>query len=227
MSQPLAIRPKVLLFDVNETLLDLKPLESKIDEVLSQPGTSKLWFAMMLQYALVMTVSEQHAPFPEIGAAVLKMLARKKGMALSDEDAKNALQTMLALPAHADVRPGLERLKEAGFRLAALTNSSQSGVKSQLEHAGIADCFDMQLSVEGAGKYKPHRAVYHWAVQQVQAEPAECMLVAAHGWDVAGAKWAGLMTAFIGRPGQQIFPLAPGPDLQAADLADLATQLGA
>ena len=59
----------------------------------------------------------------------------------------------------------------------------------------------------------------------MKVEPSECMLVAAHGWDVAGAKWAGLQTAFIARKGQQKFPLSPPPDIDVADLAALAEAL--
>ena len=227
MPQLLASSPKVLLFDVNETLLDLKPLKNEIDQILSQEGISTLWFATMLHYSLMMTAGGQHAPLPEIGAAVLQMLAKNQHIVLSGEDAKKVLKPMLTLPPHADVRPALERLKEAGFHLAALTNSTQSGMKSQLEHAGIADCFDEQLSVEGISRYKPHREVYLWAAQQVKVKPEECMLIAAHGWDVAGATWAGMMTAFVSRPGQQVFPLAPRPELLVADLSELATRLGA
>jgi 2-haloacid dehalogenase len=51
------------------------------------------------------------------------------------------------------------------------------------------------------------------------------MLVAAHGWDVAGAKWAGLQTAFVERPGQQLFPLGPAPDMHVADLSALVKAL--
>ena len=136
--------------------MDLNPLASKIDEILLQEGASKLWFSTMLQYALVMTVSEKHASFIEIGADVLKMLARNRDVVLNDENAAKALKLMLTIPAHADVLPGLERLKGTGPRLAALTNSSQSGVTSQLAHAGIAQFFEKALSVERIGKYKPH-----------------------------------------------------------------------
>src|ERR1700737_4969409 len=219
------IQPTVLLFDVNETLLDLTPLADSINAVLLDEHAAKLWVTTMLQYSLVMTVSEQYAALPEIGAAVLQMMARNYEVVLTSEDAKKALEPMRTLPPHPDVLPGLQQLRQAGFRLSTLTNSSQSGIKSQLEHAGLADCFERQLSVESVGKYKPHRAVFQWAAREMQVEPGECMLVAAHGWDVAGAKWAGLQTAFIGRAGQQLFPLAPPPDVHAADVSDLAKRL--
>jgi 2-haloacid dehalogenase len=51
------------------------------------------------------------------------------------------------------------------------------------------------------------------------------MLVAAHGWDTAGAQLAGLQAAFIARPGQQSYPLAPAPTLTGPTLPDIAHQL--
>ncbi len=219
--------PKVLLFDVNETLLDIAPLKQKVAEVLQDPKAPELWFAMMLQYSLVATVSGQYFPFTETGAAVLRMLALNKGLSISADDAKQTLSIMKSLPAHKDVEPALRRLKAAGFRMATATNSSQEGVKAQLQHAGLSHFFERELSVESVGKFKPHVDVYTWAAREMKVPPADCMLVAAHGWDVAGAKWAGMATAFIAREGQQKFPLAPEPDLDATDLLALAESLGA
>jgi hypothetical protein len=51
------------------------------------------------------------------------------------------------------------------------------------------------------------------------------MLGAAHGWDVAGAKWTGLRAAFIAREGQQMYPPAETPEVDAADLLGFAEKL--
>jgi 2-haloacid dehalogenase len=75
------------------------------------------------------------------------------------------------------------------------------------------------------GLYKPHAHVYRWAARRVGADVSECLLVAAHGWDVAGASWAGMRAAFVERPGQQPFPLGPTPDLSAPTLKELADEL--
>lgn len=220
-----ADQPTVLLFDVNETLLDLGPLKQTVGDILQDPDAATLWFTTMLQYSLAMTVSEQYAPLPDIGAAVLQMLARNSDVVIDIADAKAALAPMRSLPAHADVKPALARLKQMGFRLATLTNSPQATVKAQLDHAGLQGFFEQQLSVESIGKFKPHQSVYGWAARQMGVQPGACMLVAAHGWDVAGARWAGMRTAFIAREGQQKFPLAPPPDIDAADLEAFAAQL--
>ena len=155
------------------------------------------------------------------------MLARNSDVAISQEDAMKILSIMKSLPAHKDVEPGLRRLKAAGFRMATLTNSSQEGVKAQLQSAGLSGFFERELSVEAVRKFKPHADVYAWAAREMNAQSAECMLVAAHGWDVAGAKWAGMATAFIARERQQKFALAPQPDVDVSDFLGLAQALGA
>lgn len=219
-------RPRVLLFDVNETLLDLTPLKQSVNGLLRDESGATLWFSMMLHHSLVMTVSDRHADLMDVGAAVLQMLARNRGIALGTGEARQVLSAMRSLPPHPDVLPALERLQRVGYRLATLTNSSTAGVKTQLEHASLAGFFEQQLSVETPQLFKPHRAVYAWAAEAMAVAPSECMLVAAHGWDVAGAKWAGLQTAFIARAGQQTFPLAEPADIDVAEFSALADALG-
>lgn len=224
---PVISKPKVLFFDVNETLLDIAPLKERVGDILLDARASELWFATMLHYSLAMTVSGQYAAFADIGAAVLQMMARNSDVVLGEQEAKEALSVMRTLAPHPDVKPALERLSALGWRMATLTNSSDAGVRAQMSHAGLAHLFERQLSVESGGKFKPHASVYRWAAQEMKVRPAECMLVAAHGWDVAGAKWAGLQTAFIAREGQQKFPLSLPPDLDVSDLAALAEALSA
>lgn len=218
-------RPVVLLFDVNETLLDLEPLQERIDTVLLENGSSKLWFTTMLQYSLVLTVSGKYEPLADIGAATLTMLARNRDVVLSKEEAKEALMPMLSLAPHRDVPGGLTRLKEAGFRMATLTNSSIAACKAQMDNARLTELFERQLSVETVGKYKPHADVYRWAAEEMSVPVEDCMLVASHAWDIAGAAWAGMQTAFIERAGNQSFSLALPPDVSASDLHNLMDQL--
>ena len=217
-------RPAVLFFDVNETLLDLSSLKKRIDEVLLTDGAATQWFTMMLHHSLVMTVSDEYASLADIGVATLQVLGKNHDVTIDTAEAQDIVGMMRTLPAHPDVRPALTALKEMGFEIVALTNSSDAAVAAQLAHAQIADCFDRQLTVETVRRFKPHRSVYLWAVKQLQQEPDNTMLVAAHGWDVAGAKWAGLQTAFVERPGQHLFPLGPVPDVHVPDLNAFVSQ---
>lgn len=219
-------RPKVIFFDVNETLLDLTPVKETVGKALdSHPELVPLWFTTMLQYSLVTTVADRYSDFGEIAVASLRMVAGNQGIELGDSAAKKAIAPIRSLPAHPDVVPALERLREAGYRLFTLTNSSDSALADQLKNAGLDKLFETALSVEGVGLYKPHAHVYRWAARRAGVEVSECLLVAAHGWDVAGAAWAGMRSAFVGRPGQQQFPLGPTPELEVATLKELADKL--
>lgn len=219
-------KPKVLFFDVNETLLDLEPLKQA---VVAKLGGNKelgaLWFTTMLQYSLVATVGNQYFDFGKIGAATLVMVGKNNNIEISEVEAKAIIKPILSLKAHPEVKEALSKLKKTGYKLVSFTNSSNNAVKQQLDFAEITSFFDEIISIEDYGKYKPHIDVYHWAARKMQVDNADCMLIAAHGWDVAGAKWAGWQTAFIARPGQQLFPLGLLPDLNEKDLLKVVEKL--
>ncbi len=215
-------RPEVIFFDVNETLLDLSPLKLSIGEALGgRPELASVWFTTLLQHALVVTVADRYQNFDEIGAACLRMIARNHGIELDRDAAERCLAPMRRLPPHPDVAPALRRLRDAGYRLATLTNSSKAAVADQMRDAGLAESFELLLSVEEVGLYKPQTHVYRWAARRLGVEVTECLFVAAHGWDVAGAAWAGMRTVFIARPGQQLFPLGPAIDIEVPSFEGL------
>jgi len=156
-----------------------------------------LWFETLLHYSLVSTVSEEYYNFDEIGAAALLMLAHKFGIDMDVERARNVLKPMLSAQPYPDVLPSLKKLKESGFRIAALTNSSKKSMETQLKNAGLDIIFDRMMSVEEIGMYKPKRDVYQWASREMGTRCEQSLFVAAHGWDIAGAQSVGMKTAFI------------------------------
>lgn len=219
-------RPKILFFDVNETLLDLTKMKESVGKALNgTEGLLPLWFTTMLQYSLVATVGNQNEDFGEIGAATLMMVAANNDIQLSLEEARKAISPITALPPHPEVKEALANLKEDGYRPVSLTNSSKAAVEKQFTNAGLLDFFEERLSIEDLGKYKPHADTYNWAVRKMGVKPNEAMLIAAHGWDVAGALWAGWRAAFVSRPGQQQYPLAPSPEIAAPDLKAVSEKL--
>ncbi|SRX55870.1 haloacid dehalogenase type II [Aequorivita sp. CIP111184] len=221
------VRPKILFFDVNETLLDLTNMKKQVGEALGgREDLLALWFTTMLQYSLVTTAGGQYEQFGNIGAAALQMVAANNGILISEEEARNTvLNALRDLPAHPEVKAALKQLKKDGYKLVSFTNSSNEGVKKQFESAGLTEYFDERLSVEDVGKFKPFADTYSWAARKMGVKPEECMLIAAHGWDVAGAMWAGWRAAFISRPGKQLFPLAPVPEFNEKDLMIISEKL--
>jgi 2-haloacid dehalogenase len=219
-------RPQVILFDVNETLLDMTPIRRAVNAAFGNEAAFNQWFGLLLQHSLVATVTNQYFAFATIADAALDMTAHMllaKPLTHAEKHALTALLTQL--PPHPDVPAGLRQLRAAGYRLVAFTNSTSAALAEQLRYAGLTEYFEQQLSVDAVQRYKPHLDTYRYATEQAAAAPAHALLVAAHGWDVAGALAAGLDAAFIARPGQTLYPLAPPPTYQAPTLTALAEQL--
>lgn len=217
--------PRLIVFDVNETLLDLAALDPAFEQVLGDAAARKEWFARMLRTAFVSVITDRYADFGTIGRAALEMTAQRRGVDLSEGDLAQILGGMRRLPPHPEVPAALERLRDAGLRLAALTNSTKEAADAQLTHAGLYDYFGQVLSVEYAGCLKPHPAVYHMAAERLGAVPGGLRLVAAHNWDITGAMRAGWAGAFIARPGMILGPLDEHPDIVGPDLAVVADQI--
>src|SRR5438067_2161674 len=124
--------PRVCVFDVNETLLDLKALDPSFEVIFGDRATRALWFAQFLQSALVATVTDAYTPFGTVGIAALEMLAARRGVTLTDEHRQLVREGMQRLPPHPEVRESLDRLHKAGFRLATLTNSTEEVAEAQI-----------------------------------------------------------------------------------------------
>lgn len=215
----------VLVFDVNGTLLDLAVLDPNFARLFSHPSVREEWFHLLERLWMVTIITDAYEPFADLAEAALRMTARKWGIALPEEEKTAILQAMKALPPFPDVAEGLAAFREAGFRLAALTNGSLATVKTLLERAGLTGYFEAVFSVEQVKRYKPAREPYELAARGMGVPTAEMVMVAAHAWDIAGAGAAGCRTAFVARPGKVLNPLAPAPDWQAPHLPELARKV--
>jgi 2-haloacid dehalogenase len=211
---------RVCVFDVNETLLDLAALDPLFERVFGDAAVRRLWFNQMLQSAFVATITDAYTTFGEAAAASLRMTEERRGVEISEEDREEILGGLRALPPHPEVPENLDRLREAGFRLATLTNSTQEVAEAQIENAGLTQKFEQILSADTAKRLKPSPAPYRMAARSLGIPEHGLRLVAAHAWDVAGALRAGCAAAFVAR--QPFDPLVERPDVFGADLAEVA-----
>lgn len=220
------LKPKVIFFDVNETLLDLNTMRPSVAKALDgRSDLLDLWFSTMLHYSLVSTAINEYKDFGQIGVAALLMVAESHNIKLDAAEAKQAIVgPLLSIPAHPEVTSALNILSKK-YILVSFTNSSNKGVEVQLKNSGLINVFNRRLSIEDIKIYKPQLKSYEWALKEMKVKPEEALMVAAHAWDVAGAKAAGMKTAFIARPGKVLYPLASKPDLVVADLKVLLEHL--
>jgi 2-haloacid dehalogenase len=220
--------PAVLVFDVNETLIDITALEPHFARMFGEPAVLREWFNQLVLYSMAVTLSGTYVDFFSLGRAVLRMTADVHGVSVTDDDLEdfgNGLQTM---PAHPDVAAGLAALRANGYRLVTLTNSPpRPGVATPLEYAGLADDFERQFSVDRWRAFKPDQRLYTGVAAELGVPPEQCMMVAAHVWDTLGAQAAGFRAALITREGNAPLPTpgVPQPDVVTADVLELAERL--
>lgn len=219
------VPPVVVAFDVNETLLDLAALDPLFEEHLGSAGLRPTWFATMLQVAFVGGLTGRYVDFTSAQTAALHMTATRAGRSLTDAEASVIVGAMRRLPPHPDARPGIERLREAGFTITALTNSVLDVAQDQLDYAGFADLFDGVYSADAVAALKPQPKPYHLVADAWEVDISRMWLVAAHGWDVSGALSAGARAGFVARAGATPIPLGPQPEVVGDDIEEVALQL--
>lgn len=217
----------ILVFDVNETLLDITTLEPLFERIFGDGQIMREWFAQLVLYSQTMTLSGLYTPFGELGVGALRMVADIRAQPVSDSDVDELKDRMIAMPAHPDVAPGLTRLKNAGYRLVTLTNSAPSSSPTPLERAGLDGFFERPFSVEAVQRFKPAPETYRHVAGEMRSDISDLCLVACHLWDTIGAQAAGCRAAFLTRPHNALLPQpgVPRPDFVASDVGDLARQI--
>lgn len=215
----------VILFDLNETLLDTGALDPHFARLFGAPEVRREWFDQLVQLALTSVITDSYTDFTRLARAALQMTAAKRGRVLSAADRAAVMDGLKSLPPYPDVADSLARLRDAGLRVAALTNGTLSSARQQLRHAGLWKHFEAVFSADEVRRLKPARPPYHMAAERLGVPPSAVRLVAAHAWDLAGASAAGLKTAFVARPHKTLNPAAPKPDLAGRDLHDLTRRI--
>ena len=216
----------IIVFDVNETLLDLETLRPTFDRIFDDPAAMRLWFGAMITYSEALTLAGVYVPFTEIGGSVMRMLAATRGITVTHADLADLSSRFASMPAHPEVPGALRHLRDEGFRLFTLTDNTLEVSGRQLEHAGIIDLFERRFSVdETVRRHKPAREAYAHVASELGAEPSDICLVACHVWDTLGAVAAGWKAALILREGNAPLDVGPQPSYIGNDLEDIADQL--
>jgi 2-haloacid dehalogenase len=215
----------LIVFDVNETLLDLETMNPTFERIFHDKSAMRLWFANLIMYSAALTVAGCYVPFTDIGGAVMKMMADVSGITITDADKKELTDKFSTMPPHAEVPAALRKLKSAGFRLFTLTDNLLEVQTRQLTQGGIVDLFERRFSADGVKHHKPSREAYGYAEKELGTKPSDMCLIACHTWDTLGAVAAGWEAALIKRPGNDVLGVGPQPHIVGTSLDDVANQL--
>jgi 2-haloacid dehalogenase len=185
-----------VVFDALGTLFQLCPLAERLEELGAPEGALDAWFERLLQSAAAVTLTDDFVPFGELAHTALATAAARLRVELDPDD---VLPLLERLPPYPDARPAVERLREWGAVSAVLTNGGAEQTRALLDAAGLAEDVWHVVSVEEVRAYKPHRAPYRRMLELVELPPERVTLVSAHGWDVLGARAAGLRAVWVDR----------------------------
>jgi 2-haloacid dehalogenase len=222
---------RALAFDVFGTLVDWRtPVSSAFERAIAPDDPGALadewrrgWLALTGE---VLKGERDWQSFEALGPLSLDALLAEHDAEVDQDGRAELLGAWRRLEPWPDVRDGLQALQRDRIT-AALSNGNTSLLVALARHGNLR--FDCLLSAELVKRYKPAREVYELAPRLLDLSPDEVMLVAAHPFDLQGARSAGLRSAFIDRPlewGPGSAPREdPDADLAVSDLSELAHAL--
>lgn len=218
-------RPKVVAFDVVETLFALEPMRARLC-ALGLPGEAlEVWFARLLRNAFALDASGTFKSFGEVARGTLEVLLAEFQRPANTPAVDQALSGLNELPAHEDVAPAFQLLRDGGVRIIALTNGNADTTRQLLQRARLDGFVERVISIDEVRRWKPARAVYLHAAKVAGIAPGELTLVAAHAWDVHGASQAGLVTGWVSRLEKQFHPAMNPPDATGKTLIETVQRL--
>jgi 2-haloacid dehalogenase len=191
-----------IVFDALGTLFDRGAAERALTAAGAPPVSLEAWFQRILHEAATLTIIGEYRPFQELARAALRTTLAQLGLDPSNAAPLDALQEL-------DAYPDAAEALAAADGPAVLTNGSRDSTRSLLDRSGLGGLVETILSCDDVRAFKPGAAPYGYARRELGDD---CVLVAAHGWDVLGARAAGLAGVWVDRAERAWpFPLAEPP----------------
>jgi 2-haloacid dehalogenase len=190
---------RLIVLDVNETLFGLGPVATAFASAGLDPAHLELWFARVLRDGFAVALAGGLATFPALARHHARVLAEQRGIVLSEDAVEEVVAGFSRVEPHADVPGGLQRARDAGVAVVALTNGTVGVTRGFLERAGLDHLVDRVVDVTTAGRWKPAPEPYREVLDTAAVSAADAAMVAAHPWDVHGAMAVGMAGGFVDR----------------------------
>ncbi|MDA3647473.1 haloacid dehalogenase type II [Saccharopolyspora indica] len=219
---------EVVVFDVLGTMVDeTSGLRTGIREAAPDGDVDELiarWQRHVeLEQQRIARGDRAYANSEVIDREAARRVADRAG--ITDPSAIERLATAgQRLPAWDDSAAGLERLARR-FPVLGLSNASRAALLRLNAHAGLR--WHQALSGETASAYKPAPEVYQLAIDSAGCPPERILMVAAHAWDLRGARATGMRTAYVHRPVGDPPTSTDAFDWQFSALSELVDELTA
>ncbi len=220
---------EALAFDLYGTLVDPIRISKQLEQYL--PGRTRqvaeVWRQKQLEFTFRLTAMERYEDFEQVTRKALDYALAVAGQALTADQTNAVMAQYNDLERFADVEPGLQRLKNAGYTMVIFSNGSPSMLDAIMDRAELRPYFQGYISVDEVKLYKPSPNVYRHVASCLGRPVNQVRLVSSNPFDVIGAEAAGMQTAWVNRSGAPFDPLGQRPEIVVNTLIELADVLGA
>ena len=214
---------KAVAFD-GFPIIDARPVVAKAEQIFPGKGLelSNTWRTRQFEYTWLRTLGGRYSDFWQVTQEALVFAAKALRIDLSADQRDQLMQTYLELKAWPDVAPALKQLRDAGIRMAFLSNLTDVMLDAVVKNSALEGFFEPHLSTDKVGAFKPDPRTYQMGLDAFKLKREDIAFAAFAGWDVAGAKWFGYPTFWVNRANASVEELGAVPDASGSSLADLA-----
>jgi 2-haloacid dehalogenase len=205
-------------------IIDPRPVVAKAEQLFPGKGLelSNTWRTRQFEYTWLRTLGGRYSDFWQVTQEALVFAAKALRIDVSADQRDQLMQTYLELKAWPDVPPALKQFKEAGIRMAFLSNLTNVMLDAAVKNSRLEGFFEPHLSTDRVGAFKPDPRAYQMGLDAFKLKREDIAFAAFAGWDVAGAKWFGYPTFWVNRANASVEELGAVPDASGSSLADLA-----
>jgi 2-haloacid dehalogenase len=219
--------PEALAFDMYGTLVDPVGISKQLERYLPEqaPRLAEVWRQKQLEYTFRLTAMERYEDFEQVTRKALDYALAAVGRELRPEQKDDLIARYNDLERFADVKPGLERLKEAGHAMIVFSNGAPHMLEALMDAAELRPYLQGFVSVDEVKTYKPSPKTYRHAARRLERPIGEVRLVSSNPFDAIGAEAAGMKSAWVDRSGGLFDTLGSPPEIVVGTLTELADAL--
>lgn len=218
---------EALAFDMYGTLVDPIRIWKQLEQFV--PGdaqrSAEIWRQKQLEYTFRLTAMERYEDFAWVTRKALDYALVATGHNLGAQQRDALMAQYNNLEQFADVAPGLQRLKDAGYTMVVFSNGSPAMLSALMEAAKLNAYLSGFVSVDEVKVYKPSPRVYRHVAARLARPITEVRLISSNPFDVIGAEGAGMQAAWVSRSGGLFDMLGTPPKVVVKSLTELADVL--
>ena len=193
------INIKLIIFDVNETMFSLNSIEEYFLKLGLPKYSASLWFSNVLKEGFANSCIGNFHNFKKIAESEFSKLFTIHKLKLNQTHVNQLFRKFSNLKVHDDILESLLILSKYKIPVVTLTNGSKENTIRLLKNNKISKYVKQCFSINEIKIWKPNKKTYLYVCKRMKIKPSNTLMIAAHGWDINGAKNAGLKTGYISR----------------------------